>query len=751
LQRAIRLFQSGDPAGAERLLRKAVDKAPADFEALYYLGVLLLRGEQGEAAARYLARAARVRPGEPAAHNALGAALQQAGRAEAALESLSRAVALAPEAPDARANRAELLMAMGRSAEAADDWRAIVAAAPGADQARLRLAEAQLAAADAAGALATLDAALDLFPALTPAHALRAQALSRLDDDAQALAALDRAIALEPGEPAFHLDRAQTLLALGRPDAALAACDDALALGPDDPGALAAKGDLLRALERLEDAFACYNRALARDPGCAPALAGRAATFYDGGYLDRALADYDALAALLRDPDHLAELRGFVRRQTGDWSGLPGERRAIEAALARGGEIASAFAILSVSESEATNAAAARRMCASLPRAPAPPVVASKPSGKITLGWFSADFHDHATAHLLTRALELFDRDRFDMLGFSYGPARRDDWRARIAAACDAFIDVRELSDADVAALARARGVDVAIDLKGLTKGNRLGIFARRAAPVQASWLGFPGTTGADFMDYLVADRTVVTSMNRPAIAERVALLPGCYQPNDPGKRVADEVFTRAGVGLPDAGPVFCCFSNSYKILPEIFDAWMRILRRVPAASLWLLDDNAFARANFQGAAAARGVDPARLVFAPRLPLARHLARHRLADVCLDTRPYNAHTTASDALYMGVPVVTAPGATFASRVAASLVVAAGLPELVAADLSAYEESAVALAGAPERLAALRAHLLGAGRASPLFDAAARARDLGRALAEMHRRAAAGLAPEDFAV
>jgi protein O-GlcNAc transferase len=294
-------------------------------------------------------------------------------------------------------------------------------------------------------------------------------------------------------------------------------------------------------------------------------------------------------------------------------------------------------------------------------------------------------------------------------------------------------------------------GVDIAVDLKGFTKGHRAGIFARRAAPIQVNYLGYPASMGVEYMDYIVADRTAIPEGAEADFAEKVIFLPDAYQPNDPGKRVSDRVFTRAEIGLPDDAFVYCCFNNSYKILPHMFDVWMRILAQVPQSVLWLIEDNAAATENLRREARNRGVDDGRLIFSPRIPLAKHLARHRLADVFLDTLPYNAHTTASDALFVGVPLLTCVGSTFAGRVAASLSKAVGLPEMVAEDLARYEALAVELASRRDRLAALRGYLEKQGRASPLFDARRYARHLERAYAEAHRRRLAGLPPDHIRI
>jgi predicted O-linked N-acetylglucosamine transferase (SPINDLY family) len=320
---------------------------------------------------------------------------------------------------------------------------------------------------------------------------------------------------------------------------------------------------------------------------------------------------------------------------------------------------------------------------------------------------------------LIAGLFERHHRSKFEVVAFSLRPVRDDDMYRRIVAAVDRFIDVQGRSDKDVAALSRELEIDIAVDLNGLITNNRVGVFAYRAAPIQVNYLAYPGTLGATYMDFILADDTVIPD---PAFyRERVVRLPDCYQVNDAEREVSDRRFTRADLGLPDDAFVFCCFNNNFKITPRMFDVWMRILHAVKGSVLWLIEDNATAAANLRREAERRGIDQARLVFAPRMPQEDHLARQTAADLFLDTRPYNAHTTGSDALWAGVPLLTCPGESFASRVAASLLQTMGLPELIAPTLADYEALAIALAKDRGRLGAIRQKLTLRRQASPLFD------------------------------
>jgi hypothetical protein len=342
-------------------------------------------------------------------------------------------------------------------------------------------------------------------------------------------------------------------------------------------------------------------------------------------------------------------------------------------------------------------------------------------SGKIKLGYYSADLHNHATAYLMAELFERHDKTKFELFAFSFGPDTQDEMRARLLLAFDHFIDVRQQSDKNVAQLSRELGIDIAIDLKGYTTGARPRIFSYRAAPIQVSYLGYPGTLGASYIDYLIADPTLIPPESQVYYSEKIAYLPNSYQVNDRKRVISTRSFSKQELGLPEEGFVFCCFNNNFKITPSMLDTWVRILNAVEGSVLWLFEDNAAAGRNLREQAAIRGLDPSRLVFAPRMNLPDHLARHAAADLFLDTLPCNAHTTASDALWAGLPVLTCTGEAFASRVAASLLNAIELPELVTTNIKDYEDLAVGLAQNPEQLKQLKEKLARNRLTTPLFN------------------------------
>jgi predicted O-linked N-acetylglucosamine transferase (SPINDLY family) len=351
----------------------------------------------------------------------------------------------------------------------------------------------------------------------------------------------------------------------------------------------------------------------------------------------------------------------------------------------------------------------------------------------------------------MAELFELHDKNQFELIGFSFGPIVNDDVRQRLLKSFDQFIEVGRKSDIEVIKLSRDLNIDIAVDLKGVTQDARTGIFAHRAAPIQVNYLGYPGTLGADYMDYIIADKTLISPELHSYYSEKVVYLPNSYQVNDRKRLISDRQFTRQDLGLPEQGFVFCCFNNNYKILPTTLEGWMRILKAVEGSVLWFLQDNLWVAQNLKKEAKNRGIDAQRLVFAERMPLPDHLARHRLADLFLDTFPYNAHTTTSDALWAGLPVLTLIGQSFASRVAASLLNTIGLPELIANTQEEYEALAIELALNTKRLADIKLKLAKNRLSTPLFNTPLFTKNLEAAYIQMYERHHSGLEPDHISI
>ena len=667
--------------------------------------------DRAEAAYR---EALRMRPAHGEANRLLGLVLQQRRRHDEALPHLLAATSASP-GPAAWTALGVTQQAIGQHEAAQSSFDRAISLNPAYVEAWLARGEAWLERGAPERALPDFEHAATLQPAHWQCQLRRARALAALDRHAEALVAWERTLALSPGLAAAMIGRGNALARLARPAEALQAYREVLAAHPDQVEVLNNCGAVLRDLKRYGEAAAAFAE------------------------LERLRPAYP----------YVRSNRLHSQRYACDWREHDALVAGIVAGVRAGQAVDVPFSFLAISDDGADQLACATRYAAD--RFPVmPPLWRATPTprddARIRIAYLSADFHDHATCHLMAGLFEQHDRERFRVDAVSFGPDSNDAMRRRILPCFERFQDVRGWSNRQVADWMLERGVDIAIDLKGFTTGNRCGILAHRAAPLQVSFLGYPGSMGAPYIDYLVADAVVAPAAHQDFYSERLLRLPGSYQVNDRARHVSEWAPTRAEAGLPETGFVFCCFNNNYKIGPEIFASWLRLLARHPGSVLWLLEDNADAARNLRAFAAESGIDPQRLVFAPRLPLAEHLARHRLADLFLDTLPCNAHTTASDALWAGLPVLTCPGGAFAARVGASLVHAAGLPELVCADLAAYEQVASSLASDPGRLAGLRARLREHRLSLPLFDTGAFRRHFERALETIWERHRQGLAP-----
>ncbi|MEP7328357.1 MAG: tetratricopeptide repeat protein [Betaproteobacteria bacterium] len=655
--------------------------------------------------------------------------------------------------PDEALQQAVAMHRAGRFAEAEQFYRVVLAAQPGhADLLHNRgVCLQNLGRLDEA--LASYDAALAVRPDSVASLCNRGAVLKDLRQSDAALVCFERVLALQPAFlPAIN-NRAAALLALGRYAESLRDSERVLQHHPDLVEALNNRGVAMKQLDHPEAALASFNAALALRADDVVALENRGALLADLGQHAAAVQDF---AQALRLAPLTPYVRGALlhaRMHCCDWHALDEDLAAMQRGVNAGERCAEPFvAIASI------DAPALHRTCATTwMRDRCPPTTQPLWRGeryrheRIRVAYVSGDFRDHPLSQLMVELFERHDRARFEVLGVSFGPNAPSGLRSRVQRAFEHFVDVRDRTDAEIAALLRAREIDIAVDLQGFTHRARSSIFARRAVPVQVSYLGYPGTLGAPWMDYVVADAHVIPEGREHLFAEQVVRMPWSYLVNDGQRAIANAAPTRAAAGLPAIGFVFCSFNSSYKITPTIFDIWMRLLAAVEGSVLWLLQSTPAAVANLRQEAFRRGVNAERLVFAPRLPVADHLARHRLADLFLDTLPYNAHTTASDALWTGLPVVTCPGEAFAARVAASLLHAIGLPELVAATLADYEARALQLARTPDALNAVKMKLAVNRNAWPLFDSLRFARDIESAYQLMWDRVQLGQPPVGFAV
>ncbi|MDE2209930.1 MAG: tetratricopeptide repeat protein [Betaproteobacteria bacterium] len=689
-ERAFRLHQQGKLREAFLRYDAVLAADPGNAPALHYSGVVLFQAGKLPEAAERIRASLKLEPRSPDAWSNLALVLDSAGRREAAVNALKEAAKLAPRSPEIYANLAASELGLGRAGEAEASARAAIAA-------------------DSHYAAGWHNLALAL------------QAQNRV---LEALDAAGRAVGAAPAEPAYSGVKAQLEMAAGMMARARSTLDAALARTPRSAALRLELAGLLEREGDLAGAMNAYHDAMQLEPG-------------NGA----------ALSQLL-----------FLRQRAADWCDLGDLRKRFRDGVAAGLPMLSPFVLLSQPSTRAEQRRCAETWSAALApvvtaaaaepvaAAPAPAASPARPLGskrRLRLGYLSADFHTHATAYLAAGLFEAHDRGQFEVIAYSTGPDDRGTMRARLVRGFDRFIDVAGFAPERLADIIRRDGIDILIDLKGHTEGAAPAVLGLRPAPIQVHYLGYPGTLGGGLVDYLIGDAIVTPPQHAADYAETLALLPGSYQVNDRGRVVADPR-SRDALGLPPQGVVLCCFNNSYKINPEVFDAWMQILAELPDAVLWLLarDTDADLTGNLRREAVRRGIDARRLAFAAPRPNPEYLALYRVADLFLDTWPYNAHTTASDALWAGCPVVTWRGETFAGRVAASLLTAVGLPELVCDDVEGYIATAIALARDPGERRRMRELLDGPGRQSPLFDTIATTRALEAAylaMADQYRR------------
>lgn len=714
---ALEAMERTDYRAAAQGLERALGLLPDRASILINLAAARLQLGEAAAAEQLSRRMLALDASSLPAWLNLAESLLRQHRHEEALTACTRLLKLDPAHADGRLTRCAALLQSGDATAALAQSAELVAETGAGADAWIQHATVLRALGLGAEALAASAHACTLAPDSAHAWLGRGNAQHDLHDDESAEQSYRRACALAPSAEAW-IGLSAVLQGRKQSDEALLALDAALALQADNAAAWANRAQVLYALKRLPEAIESLERSLALD------------------------ADQPLLPGILL----------YLRQHACDWTGFDEACAHLNAAIANGQPVTDPFCFLALPASPAQQTRCASGYARHLRLTElAPEPVRHIPHPRIRVGYFSADFHNHATAWLMARLFELHDRKRFEVFAFSFGPRTGDLMQQRLRAAFEHFEDVGTRPDQDLAAHSRALGIDIAVDLKGYTTDCRPGIFAHRAAPIQVSYLGYPGSMGVDFIDYLIADAIVIPPDSEADYRERIVRMPDSYQVNDTLREVSPATPTRAALGLPENGFVFCCFNNNYKITPDVFAIWMDLLGAVEGSVLWLLADNPAAVANLRAAAVRAGIVPQRLIFAERCRMPEHLARQRQADLFLDTFHYNAHTTASDALWVGLPVLSCAGQSFPARVASSLLHAAGLAEMITDSPTRYAALALELARDPARLRALRTRL-GAQRSTlPLFDSASFTRHLESAFIRMQQTRMAGLAPAAFDV
>jgi protein O-GlcNAc transferase len=744
-----------DRAVAVELIRKSVDVQPDYHEAWLNLAIILSELNDLKEAIAACQQCVDLEPGKSEHHVILGNLLRVAKQEAEARTAYVKALELKPDQPVVLARLGQLLLNAGDFEAATVYCRRALELDPGLEEGqrldrRLSLASRSL---------------VMLIAEIESQSKTGAEKAKKYDDLgtylrgerrlAEAADMCRRAVAADPGGADYYFNLALCLEALGEMQEALSNYQIGFEIEPAHAEAYAGLGNLLRNLNMLDGAIQAYEHAIKLKPNLASAYYNLAITYKMRDQHEQAKAAFEKCIEYA--PDAIVSRFEFInlRRTLCDWRGIDEEERECLSTFRVKEVTIAPFQLISLRASATDLLRAAKSFIKTFEVPPQQRFSTHKNrlgvGAKIRIGFVSCDYFEHATAMLIAEVLEKIDRSRFEIFAYCHSPEENSVMRQRMIAAFDHFRKIRPMRHRDVAAMVRDDSIDILVDLKGYTRDARTEIFAYRPAPIQVNYLGYPGTMGADFIDYIIADEIVAPMEAQDHYSERIVHLPNSYQPNDRKREISTEPVTRAEAGLPEDAFVFCSFNSSYKLNAAMFDVWMPLLKQVPGSVFWLLVPNEICADNLRREAEARGVDPSRLVFTRRASSPKHLARHRLADLFLDALPCNAHTTTSDALWAGLPVLTCLGDTFAGRVAGSLLSAAGLPELVTTSLDEYGKLALELAQNKPKLEAIRAKLIANRETVPLFDSTRYTRNLERSFEKMIEIMRAGEAPRPFAI
>jgi predicted O-linked N-acetylglucosamine transferase (SPINDLY family) len=703
---------------AVRNFEKALTIKPDYAEVNYNLGLTLQELGQLDAAVKCYKKAIAIQPDYAEAHNNLGVTIKDLGQLDAAVKCYKKAIAIQPDYAEAHNNLGLTLHKLGQVDAAVESYKKALAVNPDYAEVNYNLG-------------------------------LTFQHLNQLD---AAVKCYKKAIAIQPDYAEAHNNLGNAFMDLGQLDAAVKSYEKALTLKTDNAETYNNLGIAFYKLDQTDVAIKCYKKALTLKPDYADAYANRGNAMKRLERLDEALSSYKS--AITINPDIVFILGDiyFTKMHLCIWNDLPNLLNELTNKINNGEKVLNPFPVLAlIDDPEIQRKTAEIYANEKYPQNYFLPKIECYPKHKkIRIGYFSADFRDHPVAHLTAELYEMHDRNQFEIHAFSYGPDTKDELNLRIKVGVDHFHDVRTMSHEDVAMLARSVEIDIAVDLGGFTQDARTEIFAMSAAPIQISYIGYPGTMGANYYDYLLADKIVIPEKNQKYYSEKIAYLPS-YQVNDSKLSLPATIFTRQDLGLPKTGFVFCCFSNSFKFTPATFDGWGRILKQVDSSVLLIYADNESAKINLKKEIVLRGIQPSRLIFGERLPKLEYLARYMVADLFLDTLPYNAGTTASDAIRMGLPVLTCMGNSFVSREAASVINAVNLPELITTTQEEYESLAIKLATNPEKLKIIKDKLADNLPTAPLYDTPLFTRHLESAYLKMYDRYQHGLDPDHIYV
>lgn len=753
IQQAIHDFENGNFAGAEGSLKRVLMIQPLHFDALHILGVIKGQQNKHAEAKSLFSKAIRVNPTNGYVHFNLAKSLSELSLDAESIQHHEKAIAFLPNHSDAFLNYGKSLFKLNRNIDALKYFNNAIHISPNSAEAFANQGCALHALKRYDEACESFVKALELNPEIAETWSNFGATLNTLMQDGASVNAFERAIQINPAYFEAWSNKGVTLNAMHRYQDALNAHDRSLSINPLYAAGWSNKGAVLENMSCHTDAIMAYERAIQLDPNFVEPLVNKGNALRKIRDFGSAIHCYEQALGLDPANDYLFGSLLAAKMHACQWADINSQIDIMVSEVNAGHHVVVPFdSIFLTGLPPVILRAAELWVRDKYPVSITLPPIEKNSETKIRVGYFSADFREHPVALLTAELFELHDRDRFEIVAFSFGINTQDAMRVRLEGVFDKFIDVRNLSAIEIAQLARSMEVEIAVDLTGLTDGCRPDMYLYRVAPIQVNFLGYPGSTGISSMDYIIADSTVIPEIDKHSYSEKIVFLPDSFMPNDTSRLISEKAMKRYDFDLPEVGFVYCCFNNSYKISPSIFDGWMRILSAVDGSVLWLSALGETAQNNLRQEAVIRGVDPRRLVFAKKMAaIEEHLARHRLADLFLDTLPYNAHTTACDALWSGLPIVTCQGSSFAGRVTASLLKAIDLPELITRSQDEYDALAIQLALDPERRALIKEKLAINKLRSPLFDLPKFVRNIEKAYVMMSERYKTGLLPDDIYV
>lgn len=775
LLKAIEYLSKGEPARAADMLRKVLKAAPGNFDALHLMGITQNALNRHAEAEKCLKRAIKINPDHADAYNNLGIALDGLKRHNDSIGSYQKAIAISPDHAESYSNQGIALNALNRHEEAIECFQRAISIIPGHANAYCNMGIAFNDLKQHQEAIQCCQRAIEIQPDHADAYCNLGVALNALKRHEESIDKFQRAISIVPDHANAYCSMGIALNDLKRHDHAIECFQRSIEISPEDANSYSNLGIAFYNLRQHEEAIECYRRAIKFRPDHGVSYINLGITLkalkrnqeaidcYEqaikiqpdepsaysnlGNVLNAQKRYVEAIDCYRRviqiDSSHpmaTSEL-AYNSRMICDWSDYAGMSKDLDKHVGQSLAAINPFVFLSFSDEPASQLLSARQYAGykDFPHSRSGSSSRAVKDERIRVAYVSADFREHPVAYQIAELFELHDRDKFEIIGVSLGNDDNSAIGNRLRQSFDRFIDVQAESDQSAAELIAKEGVHIVVDLNGYTQDSRPEIFSHRPAPVQVNYLGYPGTMGADFIDYIIVDPHIVPEDQQMHFSEKLVHLPDTYMVTDSKAEIAAKAPPRSVAGLPDEGFVYCCFHNPNKITPDIFDCWLRLLEEVPGSILWLRIDNETALDNLRKAAVEHGIDAGRLVTADRVDMTDHYARHRLADIYLDTLPYNAHSSACDALWAGLPVLTCSGKTFAARVAGSLLHALEMPELITNSLEEYEALALKLARDPELLNSMHDKLAKNRLTTALFDSKRFCSNLEEAYVQMYER------------